>query len=115
MKPAPDKAEGEKPIRFAERLCFSTVDQSRIYKDSQMNKENWANKESVINTASSEKFRCACHADGGDNYKNDELGKALPEAIYYGIDKKTAVTKWLGERMDLGMAVDGLVRLSGRS
>jgi hypothetical protein len=36
----------------------------------------------------------------------------LPRAIYEGIDANTAVTKWAGERMDLGMAVEGLLRLS---
>jgi len=41
--------------------------------------------------------------------KGSELKQALPQAIYDGIGAKTAVTKWAGERMDLGMAVDGLL------
>ena len=36
----------------------------------------------------------------------------LPRAIYEGIGPNTAVTKWAGELMDLGMAVEGLLRLS---
>jgi hypothetical protein len=36
----------------------------------------------------------------------------LPRAIYEGIDANTAVTKWAGERMDLGMAVEGLLSVS---
>jgi hypothetical protein len=36
----------------------------------------------------------------------------LPRAIYEGIGANTAVTKWSGELMDFGMAVEGLLRLS---
>jgi hypothetical protein len=30
--------------------------------------------------------------------------------IYNAIDEKTAVTKWAGESMDVGMAIDGLLK-----
>jgi len=66
--------------RFADRLCFSTVDQRRM----------------LPNPV---EFSCACCGF-------DVLEKILPPTI----DKNTAVTKWLGEHMDLGMAVDGLLR-----
>lgn len=66
--------------RFADRLCFSTVDQRRM----------------LPNPV---EFSCACCGF-------DVLEKMLPPTI----DKNTAVTKWLGEHMDLGMAVDGLLR-----
>jgi len=49
------------------------------------------------------KFTCAC-------CDFSELEKALPNAI----NEKTAVTKWLGESMDLGMAIDGLLH-AGKS
>jgi hypothetical protein len=52
------------------------------------------------------KFTCACCDD-------TVLQKSLPKIIYDGIDENTAVTKWLGERMDLGIAVEGLIDTSG--
>jgi hypothetical protein len=58
--------------------------------------------------ANSAKFICACCDDS-------VLEKSLPWAIYDGIDENIAVTKWRGERMDLGMAVEGLIRASGCS
>jgi hypothetical protein len=60
------------------------------------------------------KFSCACCGVSQSQFqlKGSELKQALPQAIYDGIDAKTAVTKWAGERMDLGMAVDGLLRVS---
>jgi hypothetical protein len=75
--------------RFADRLCFSTVRSSFMNKPQQVIAQNPA------------KFLGA-----------GELKQALPRAIYEGIGANTAVTKWLGERMDLGMAVDGLLRVS---
>jgi len=42
------------------------------------------------------------------------LEASLPRAIYDGIDATTAVTKWLGEGMDLGLAVEGLLWASGK-
>ncbi|CCK76809.1 hypothetical protein OLEAN_C26330 [Oleispira antarctica RB-8] len=56
------------------------------------------------------KFSCACCGDS--LLDGRELKQALPQAIYDGIGANTAVTKWAGERMDLGMAVDGLLRVS---
>ena len=66
--------------RFADRLCFSSMEQRRM----------------LPNPVD---FSCACCGF-------DVLEKMLPPTI----DKNTAVTKWLGEHMDLGMAVDGLLR-----
>ena len=51
------------------------------------------------------KFICAC-------CDSAELGKTIPRLIYNAIDEKTAVTKWAGESMDLGMAIDGLLNTS---
>jgi hypothetical protein len=75
--------------RFADRLCFSTVRSSFMNKPQQVIAQNPA------------KFLGA-----------GELKQALPRAIYEGIGANTAVTKWLGERMDLGMAVEGLLSVS---
>jgi hypothetical protein len=77
--------------RFADRLCFSKVRSSFMNKPQQVIAQNPAT------------FSCACCG---------ELKQALPKAIYEGIGANTAVTKWLGERMDLGMAVDGLLRVT---
>jgi hypothetical protein len=88
-----------KPQRFAERLCFSKVDK---YWNAPFNKT----KDYVI-SANPAKFTCAC-------CDSSELGKAIPRLIYNAIDEKTAVTKWTGERMDLEMAVDGLLAAKKR-
>jgi len=89
----------DKPVRFAERLCFSKVDR---YFDAPFNRS-----EDYVIAANPAKFTCAC-CDSTD------LGKALPRLIYNVIDEKTAVTKWTGERMDLGMAIDGLLNATNR-
>jgi hypothetical protein len=80
----------KEPQRFAHRLCFTEVD--RYHK-----------KIIPPNPAT---FTCACHGF-------DEFDKSLPTAVYDGIYANTAVTKWCGERMDMGMAIDGLLRASG--
>jgi hypothetical protein len=49
------------------------------------------------------KLTCAC-------CDSSELGKTIPRLIYNAIDEKTAVTKWAGESMGVGMAIDGLMR-----
>ena len=94
------KPESEVQERFLDRLCFSTVDR---YFDSPFNHS----KDFVI-APNPAKFTCACCDDS-------VLEKTLPRAIYDGIDEKTAVTKWLGEQMDLGMVIEGLIRASGYS
>ena len=80
---AAKKFKDDKPVRFVERLCFSKVDR---YFDSPFNRS----KDFVI-AANPAKFTCAC-------CDFSELEKALPRAI----DEKTAVTKWMGESMDVG-------------
>ena len=62
------------------------------------------NDEHVI-AANSAKFTCAC-------CDSTELGKTIPRLIYSSIDERTAVTKWAGESMDVGMAIDGLLSTS---
>ncbi|MBL4796606.1 MAG: DUF222 domain-containing protein [Oleispira sp.] len=94
------KSEANKLERFVDRLCFSTVDR---YFDSPFNRS----KDFVI-APNPAKFTCAC-CDGS------VLEKTLPRVVYDGIDENTAVTKWQGEQMDLGMAIEGLIRASGRS
>ena len=93
----PVNQESVKPVRFSERLCFSKVDR---YFDSPFNRS----KDFVI-AANPAKFTCAC-CDG--------LEKAVPKTIFHVIDEKTAVTKWRGESMDVGMAVDGLLNTGKR-
>ncbi|MFT4764536.1 MAG: hypothetical protein ACI9OH_001631, partial [Oleispira sp.] len=89
------------PQRFVDRLCFSTVERS-----------SFMSKHKHVIACNPAKFSCVCCGDS--LLDGRELKQALPQAIYEGIDAKTAVTKWAGERMDLGMAVDGLLWKSGR-
>jgi hypothetical protein len=94
------KPESEVLERFVDRLCFSTVDR---YFDSPFNRS----KDFVI-APNPAKFTCACCDDS-------VLKKTLPREIYDGIDENTAVTKWQGEGMDLGMAIESLISASGYS
>jgi hypothetical protein len=97
VKPEFKKSEQNELKRFVDRLCFSTVDR---YFDSPFNRS----KDFVI-APNPAKFTCACCGDS-------VLEKSLPRAIYDGIDENTAVTKWQGERMDLGMAIEGLISVN---
>jgi hypothetical protein len=84
------RPEAQSPVRFVERLCFSKVDR---YFDAPFNRS-----EDFVIAANPARFTCAC-------CDFSELEKSLPS----GIDEKTAVTKWTGESMDVGMAIDGLL------
>jgi hypothetical protein len=92
---AAKKFKDDKPVRFVERLCFSKVDR---YFDAP-----FQCTEDFVIAANPAKFTCACC----DEFKFEE---ALPSAI----DEKTAVTKWSGESMDIGMAIDGLLSVTNR-
>ena len=92
---AAKKFKDDKPVRFVERLCFSKVDR---YFDAP-----FQCSEDFVIAANPAKFTCACC----DESKFEE---ALPSAI----DEKTAVTKWSGESMDIGMAIDGLLSVTNR-
>ncbi len=98
LKPEAMKADS-KPERFVERLCFSKVDR---FFDAPFNRS-----EDFAIAANPAKFICAC-------CDSTELGKTIPRLIYNAIDEKTAVTKWAGESMDLGMAIDGLLAAKKR-
>ena len=78
--------------RFVERLCFSKVDRY------------FSRTEDYVIAANPAKFTCAC-------CDFSELEKGLPS----GIDEKTAVTKWAGESMDIGMAIDGLLSATNKN
>jgi hypothetical protein len=83
------KSAGDKVERCADRLCFS--------------KGRRADKQVIAaNPANSTKFSCAC-------CDSTVLEKALPADVYQKINAKSAVTQWLGESMDLSMAIDGLM------
>lgn len=41
-----------------------------------------------------------------------QIKQVLPKSVYDSIDEKTAVTKWMGEQMDLSMAVDRFLGVS---
>ena len=97
MKPESVKSEVGKAERFADRLCFSKVDR---YFESPFNRS----KDFVI-AANPAKFTCACHSFS-------ELEKTLDNELSEPITEKTAVTKWAGERMDLGMTIEGLLNAS---
>jgi hypothetical protein len=88
------KPETHTVQRFADRLCFSKVDR---YFDAPFNRSD-----KFVIAANPAKFTCAC-------CDSSVLEKALPPAIYQSINAKTAVTGWLGEQMDLSMAIDGLI------
>ena len=89
LKPEADTVE-----RFADRLCFSKVNR---YFDAPFNRSD-----KFVMAANPATFTCAC-------CDSSVLEKALPASIYHSINEKTAVTGWLGERMDLSMAIDGLI------
>ncbi len=94
IKPQAIHSKLDEPVRFAERLCFSTVHRH-------FNSPFSRSKNSVI-AANPTNFTCAC-------CDFSELEKTLNKEVTEPITKKTAVTKWLGEKMDLSMAVDGLL------
>ena len=98
------KPETQNSVRFVERLCFSKVDR---YFDAPFNRS----KDFVI-AANPAKFTCACCDDSA--LEASALEKAVPRTIFHAIDKNTAVTKWAGEAMDLGMAIDGLLNTGKR-
>ena len=102
LKPVTQPATASKPQRFAERLCFSKVDR---YFDTPFNRTSNNKNEEYVIAANPAKFPCACCDPA-------ELGKTIPRLIYNSIDEKTAVTKWAGESMDVGMAIDGLLSAS---
>jgi hypothetical protein len=79
--------------RFADRLCFSTIDP---YYQSTLGRHD--NYEISRNPS---KFTCACH---GFEAFEDELKACLDNSI----NEQTAVTRWTGEQMDLSMTVEGL-------
>ena len=93
------KPETQNSVRFVERLCFSKVDS---YFDSPFSRT-----EDYVIAANPAKFTCAC-------CESSDLSKTLPRLIYNSIDEKTAVTKWAGEGMDIGMAIDGLLSSNNR-
>jgi hypothetical protein len=99
LKPETQQTAASKPQRFAERLCFSKVDR---YFDAPFNRSESSMNDKRVIAANPAKFTCAC-------CDSTELGKMIPRLIYKAIDERTAVTKWTGESMDLGMAIDGLL------
>jgi hypothetical protein len=87
--------DNSKPKRFADRLCFSAVEGGFNHGP--------RHKGIARNPA---EFTCACHGFNA-------FEKSLPITLRQSIDEHTAVTKWAGERMDLGMAVEGLIQAKG--
>jgi hypothetical protein len=102
---AAKKFKDDKPLRFVERLCFSKEDR---YFDSPFNRT----KDFVI-AANPAKFTCACCDESVLDAQ--VLENSVPRTIFHAIDKNTAVTKWAGEGMDIGMAIDGLLSLGKSS
>jgi hypothetical protein len=102
----------KKPVLFADRLCFTQVDRyhKAPFNPEYFTPEDFDGAYHQIIPQNPATFTCACHGF-------DEFEKSLPRSVFDGIDAKTAITKWCGVRMDLGMAVDGLllreVRASG--
>lgn len=96
LNPASTNTKNDKPVRFVERLYFSKVDR---YFNSPFSRS-----EDFVIAANPAKFTCAC-------CDFSELEKSLPS----GIDEKTAVIKWTGESMDVGVAIDGLLSARKRA
>ncbi len=94
LKPAATNSDTDKPTRFAQRLCFSKIEQ---YCNAPFNRTA-----DFIIAPNPAEFTCA-HSN------SHELKDAIPEEIYQTITEKTAVTKWAGERMDMSMTIDGLL------
>jgi hypothetical protein len=93
----------KQPVPFADRLCFTEVER---YHKAPFRPEYVDEEYHQIIPQNPATFTCACH---GFN----EFEKSLPRSVFDAINAKTAVTRWCGERMDLGMAVEGLIRASG--
>jgi hypothetical protein len=89
VKPVVDGDSHSK--RFSERLCFSRGGTG-------FNGYRFKEGEVVIEGNPA----CAVHS-----------GNELPWSIRRDITVDSAVTRWQGERMDLGMAVEGLMWRSG--
>jgi len=95
-------AKTDKPTRFAQRLCFSKVEK---YWKAPFNQ-----KADTIIANNPAEFTCAhCQEYEQTEDLKDSLKQAIPKDIHQTINEKTAVTKWAGERMDLSMAIDGLL------
>jgi hypothetical protein len=103
LKPKPIDADLGKAMHFRERLCFSTMDD---YLNSPINRFVKLGSSKHVIAANPVKFTCAC-------CDFSELEKRLADDVSDVITATTAVTKWTGERMDLSMAVDGLLWESG--
>jgi len=104
VNPAGNNVTTGKPKRFVERLCFSKVEK---YWNAPFNR---LQQDKNIIAANPAMFTCAC-CDSSERCSEigSELKDAIPNEIYHSIDEKTAVTKWAGEQMDLGMTIDGLL------
>lgn len=109
LKPASINAIGNKSVRFAERLCFSKVDR---YFDTPFNRSEASQSNKSVIVANPAKFTCACCDESVLDAQ--VLEKAIPKTIFHAIDKNTAVSKWTGESMDVGMAIDGLLSAGKR-
>ena len=95
-------AKTDKPTRFAQRLCFSKVEK---YWKAPFNQ-----KADTIIANNQAEFTCAhCQEYEQTEDLKDSLKQAIAKDIHQTINEKTAVTKWAGERMDLSMAIDGLL------
>ncbi len=86
-------------MRFAERLCFSKVDQ---YFNSPVSRISNTDNQDQLIPVNPAKFTCAC-------CDHTELANSLPSSLYNAIDTKTAVTKWTGESLDVSLAIDCLL------
>lgn len=103
VNPASNNLITGKPQRFVERLCFSKIEK---FWNAPFNRSK---QDKNIIAANPATFTCACCDSSAID---SELKDAIPNEIYHSIDEKTAVTKWAGEQMDLGMAIDGLLGAS---
>jgi hypothetical protein len=92
-----------KAVHFRKRLCFSTMDD---LSNSPINRFVKTGSSKHVIVANPATFTCA-------SCDFSELEKRLADDVSEVITAQTAVTKWTGERMDLSMAVDGLLWASG--
>jgi len=99
VKPSAKPSVNSKAVHFRKRLCFSTMDD---YLNSPINRFVKTGSSKHVITANPATFTCAC-------CDFSELEKRLADDVSEVITAQTAVTRWTGERMDLSMAVDGLL------
>ena len=99
VKSSAKPSVNSKAAHFRERLCFSTMEDDL---NSPINCFAKTGSPKHVIAPNPATFTCAC-------CDFSEFEKRLADDVSEVITAQTAVTKWTGERMDLNMAMDGLL------